>query len=256
MSVEVSTRVWKYSEQRGTALLILLALADWADDWGYCYPGHKAIAEKVRTTERNVYMLMKKMVKTGELRIIRQGTGGRNKITSIYQVVTGMSSEEIIESERLSPIAVDYLLSPENISPEKISPEISRDRIRQYINAVNIKLIKQQQFNDVSPEKISPEKISGEKSSTEISRELPQELIEKLQKLGWRGSIADVEHAWNNDPERVRQWLWYAKSKGMSAPLLRTVLRNEGEYPPKLDPNSEAALRRYVEGEFADYIGN
>lgn len=83
---------------------------------------------------------------------------------------------------------------------------------------------------------------------------LPGEIQRKLTKLGWRGSLADVEKAWQADPERVRQWLWYAGKQGWNGALLRTVLRNDGEYPPELDPSSDHARRRYLEGPYADII--
>ena len=249
MSIEVMTRVWRYSQQSGTALLILLALADWADDYGYCYPGHTAIARKARTTERNVYLILNRLAEMGEIRIVRRGAGGRRKETSIYHVTVGMTEQEIIQSEKLSPIARD--VSPENISPENISPEKSRNALnvlinRQYSAAVNDSI---QQHSDVSPEDFSPENFSGEKSFTEKSRNngqerLPREVQERLTRLGWRGSLADVEQAWQEDPERVRQWLWYAKRQGWSCALLRTVLRSPGEYPPELEPGSEADLQR------------
>ena len=83
---------------------------------------------------------------------------------------------------------------------------------------------------------------------------LPPEIETELKSLGWRGSLAEVEKAWREDPERVRQWLWYAGKQGMSGALLRTVLRSAGEYPPELDPNSPAVRRRYIEGPYADII--
>lgn len=84
--------------------------------------------------------------------------------------------------------------------------------------------------------------------------EIPPEIKDTLKRLGWRGSLADVEKAWQADPERVRQWLWYAGKQGWNGALLRTVLRNDGEYPPELDPSSDHARRRYLEGPYADFI--
>ncbi len=86
------------------------------------------------------------------------------------------------------------------------------------------------------------------------SRNLPPEIKDTLKRLGWRGSLADVETAWQADPERVRQWLWYAGKQGWNGALLRTVLRNAGEYPPELDPDSSQSRRRYLEGPYADLI--
>ncbi|NPV86310.1 MAG: hypothetical protein HPY45_09920 [Anaerolineae bacterium] len=83
---------------------------------------------------------------------------------------------------------------------------------------------------------------------------LPDKVQKQIFALGWRGSLADVEQAWREDAERVRQWLWYAKRQGWNGALLRTVLRNPGEYPPELDPDSALARRRYITGELADFI--
>jgi hypothetical protein len=275
MSIEIMTRVWKYSQQSGTALLVLLALADWADDWGYCYPGHAAIARKARTTERNVYLILNKLAEMGEIRIVRKGTGGKRKETSIYHVTVGMTEHEIVQSERLSPIARGVSpenfspenfspenFSPENFSPENFSPENSCSALNVLINrqlnaaAVNHVNQEQQHLIDVSPENFSPENFSGEKSFTEnqCNDQLPPEIQAQIKALGWRGSLADVEKAWQEDPERVRQWLWYARKQGMSGALLRTVLRNPNEYPPELEPGSELSRRRYLEGPYADYI--
>ena len=76
------------------------------------------------------------------------------------------------------------------------------------------------------------------------NKAIPAEIQKMLSRLGWRGSLADVEQAWQEDPERVRQWLWYAQRNGWSCALLRTVLRSPGEYPPELEPGSEADSRR------------
>ncbi len=262
MSIRVMSRVWEHSRQNGTALLVLLALADWSDDWGYCYPGHKSIAKKARTTERNVYLTLKKLEEEGEIVTIRRGSGGRSKVTSVYQVLVGMSEEEVRKSRLFSPIAkevISYADSPEEISPENSSSAL-KVLINRQLNAADSFTVNQQHLiNDGSPEEISPENFSGEKSFTENQcnknqNALPVEIREKLKALGWRGSLADVERAWQEDPERVRQWLWYVRKQGMSGAFLRTVLRNVEEYPPELEPNSEARRRSYIEGPYAEFI--
>jgi len=95
---------------------------------------------------------------------------------------------------------------------------------------------------------------AAERDKSKSPLNLPSEIVQELQALGWRGSLAEVEAAWQEDPERVRQWLWYAKKQGWKGALLRTVLRNAGEYPPELEPGSELSRRRYLEGPYADYI--
>ncbi len=83
---------------------------------------------------------------------------------------------------------------------------------------------------------------------------LPADIRDKLHALGWRGSQADVEAAWREDAERVRQWLWFAAKHNWSGALLRTALRSKGEYPPELDPSSLQSRRRYIEGDYAEFV--
>lgn len=76
MSVEVTAAVWKSSKASGTALLVLLAIADYADRDGRAYPSITSIAEKVRTSERNVQKLLRKLEAMGEIGV--QIMGGRH----------------------------------------------------------------------------------------------------------------------------------------------------------------------------------
>jgi len=149
MSVATSTRVWKRSTKGGASLLLLLAMADWSDDWGYCYPSLVQMANKCRQTDRNILNLIRELEMAGELRRVARGKGGRGKFSgSVYQVTAGMSAKEIRASEQVSPLAQTTLvrlqsgemaqpvprkkstktgekISPENFSPEKQSPDFS-----------------------------------------------------------------------------------------------------------------------------------
>ena len=92
MSVETSNRVWKQSGKGGTQLLLLLAMADWSDDWGYCHPSIEQMAIKCRQTERNILNLIADLEKSNELRRLARGKGGRGKGSgSVYQVITGLN---------------------------------------------------------------------------------------------------------------------------------------------------------------------
>ena len=142
MSVEPTTRVWTQSSKRNAPLLLLLALADWADEFGYCHPSLEQMAIKCRQTERNILNLIGELEKVDELRRVARGKGGRGKFSgSVYQVIAGMNAEEISASEQASPLArstVEKLESremglpasrkgksetDEKISGEKFSPE-------------------------------------------------------------------------------------------------------------------------------------
>ena len=129
--------------------MLLLAMADWSDDWGYCYPSIEQMAVKCRQTERNILNLIADLEQAGEMRRVARGKGGRGKFSgSVYQVIVGMSREDISASEQVSPKALDTFaridigemslpnprksnaqtgekISGEKFSPEKQSPDFS-----------------------------------------------------------------------------------------------------------------------------------
>lgn len=149
MSVETSNRVWKQSCKGGTPLLLLLALADWSDDWGYCHPSIEQMAIKCRQTERNILNLIADLEKSSELRRLVRGKGGRGKGSgSVYQVITGMSAIEVTTSERLSPLARATLAKL--ASGEVAPPSVQRSRSE-------------------TDEKFSGENLSSEKQSRNFS---------------------------------------------------------------------------------------
>ena len=78
MSVYVSTCVWKHHAAKGNARLVLLAMADTAQDDGTCWPGYEFLAAKTLLSERTVMRCVAALVEAGELtRIERPGTTNR-----------------------------------------------------------------------------------------------------------------------------------------------------------------------------------
>ena len=62
--------VWDNSKQKGSKLLMLLAIADRCDDYGVCYPGHKRLAEKARISKQAAAKNIKALEVAGELSVI------------------------------------------------------------------------------------------------------------------------------------------------------------------------------------------
>lgn len=83
MSIDVMSAVWKHSEHKGTDLLTLLSIADNASDDGFAYPGYDYIAAKTRMSKRAVQNVVKKLIASGELSLVAQGTQGRSNLYSI-----------------------------------------------------------------------------------------------------------------------------------------------------------------------------
>lgn len=82
MSIKIMNEVWTKSKMDGTALLLLLALADNANDDGHCWPSTHYLAEKIRVSKRSVIRLVKKIEAAGELKVKRE-KGHSNR----YQIV-------------------------------------------------------------------------------------------------------------------------------------------------------------------------
>jgi hypothetical protein len=84
MSIQVWNRVWDHSTARTGELLVLLAIADHANDRGLAWPGIESLALKTRQTPRHLTRCLKRLSTAGELVIHAQcGPHGTNR----YQVL-------------------------------------------------------------------------------------------------------------------------------------------------------------------------
>jgi hypothetical protein len=84
MSIQTMAAVWKGSQHSGSALLMMLAIADFADDKGVAYPAVSTLAEKTRMKQRNANYLLSELQASGEL-AIKIGEG--RKGTNLYRIV-------------------------------------------------------------------------------------------------------------------------------------------------------------------------
>jgi hypothetical protein len=83
MSVHVSSNVWRSCPQKHDRLLLMVALADYCNDEGYCWPSQTSLAKRIRGTERGVIRMLDDLIAEGELEIHRKGGNGRGD-TTIY----------------------------------------------------------------------------------------------------------------------------------------------------------------------------
>lgn len=89
MSLRVMTVVWDESPRKGGELIVLLALADWANEDGVCWPSVAKLAERARMSERSVQKVLTRLKDAGEVEIHYGGfISGRNR-TNTYRVLTG-----------------------------------------------------------------------------------------------------------------------------------------------------------------------
>lgn len=88
MAVAVSGLVWSgYTGPGGSEMLVLLALADWADDQGECWPSIAAIGKKVRLQERRVQCVLRNLIDGGWVSVVGNSRGGAPGSTRRYRIV-------------------------------------------------------------------------------------------------------------------------------------------------------------------------
>jgi helix-turn-helix protein len=79
MSIKVMNQIWESGHYANGTLLVLLALGDWANDEGQCWPSIKKLAAKCRMGERNTQNALNRLEKDGAIiRRINRGRGHAN----------------------------------------------------------------------------------------------------------------------------------------------------------------------------------
>lgn len=92
MSVQALSWVFSLGpDVGGTDRLVLLSLANHADDLGECWPGVARIAGEAGVSERTVRRSIQNLVEAGVLEVERQGSGARaagraDRATNLYRL--------------------------------------------------------------------------------------------------------------------------------------------------------------------------
>lgn len=120
MSVHETSRVWKTSQHKGGALLLMLAIADNANDWGYAFPGIEYLSQKTRMSERQVRRLIELAEETGELYVDQLSRRHG------YLILCGLDEGE--QRERFERFQRERLILLTQIKSDKMST-IRRDKM-------------------------------------------------------------------------------------------------------------------------------
>lgn len=82
------TRVWDgYIGSGGSELLALLALADWSDDEGRCFPSIERIGVKTRLSRSQAQRVIHGLIERGYLVVTGNETGGKPGSSRRYRIV-------------------------------------------------------------------------------------------------------------------------------------------------------------------------
>ncbi len=82
MSVKATNSVWERSRATGMTRLVLLAIADHADDAGRAWPSFARLAERCRMHRSSVARAIRQLIEFGELAVVEKG----QRCGNIYQI--------------------------------------------------------------------------------------------------------------------------------------------------------------------------
>lgn len=86
MSVTAMAWAWKRPGLTSTEVLVLLALADHADDEGLCWPGQRGVAEKARMARPTVNVIIRRLQDKGALTVIQRTDRDGRKLANRYRL--------------------------------------------------------------------------------------------------------------------------------------------------------------------------
>jgi hypothetical protein len=107
MSIKVSTEVWQGSRHKSGNLLLLLAMADHADDKGRAWPGIPLLAHKARLSERHTRRCLSELLASGELEILPEPapSGGKWYQIRLDLLTPDNLSTETSASDHRTPVS-------------------------------------------------------------------------------------------------------------------------------------------------------
>lgn len=78
MAIAIMTEVWKQKRYKGEKFLVLLALADYADESGFSYPSTRTLCAKTNLSERGAIGILSSLTDDGVLTTRRGGGRGNS----------------------------------------------------------------------------------------------------------------------------------------------------------------------------------
>lgn len=206
MSVRTLARVWEYSRHSGTHLLMMLAIADFADDDGNAYPAVGTLATKCRMKERNARYLLQELTASGELAVKRNaGPKGANR----YRIILPPPLQHIAPLQQSAPLqpvaatpAMDCRQPLQHIAPE---PSLNRQE-PSFSNSEELLV--------GSTADVRPGKVAGKKGIPACPHQdiiaLYHELLPASPKIrDWTPAReAHLRARWNEVPDRQNLSYW------------------------------------------------
>ena len=124
MSVKVSSWVWGLETLTDNApLLVLLALADAANDEGYCWHNQKTLCKKSRQSESTARRALRKLEAMGLVTTFRRMTS-KGLASNLYLLNVGAEPDHTLQSDQSVTLNV-----PDGATIDEVIAEVERHRL-------------------------------------------------------------------------------------------------------------------------------
>lgn len=124
-------QVWEKSESKGSHRLVLLFLADYANEAGECWPGVATIADRCKLGERYVQRILGDLTAAGEIEVVtRPGRSNVYRLGVVYSSPQGVAYSSPRGEPQYTP-GVNPSTPRSNIDPLK---ETSSDPLLELVN--------------------------------------------------------------------------------------------------------------------------
>lgn len=133
MSVKALSAAFDDSRATDSAFVVLLAMADWADQNGRCYPSYKQIAEKARVSRATAIESVRTLVKLGEIERVEQGkepddsddqapANVRAQWRNLYRIVLIKPRGQVVQGPDPldTPVPIAQVVQPSDPLPENL----------------------------------------------------------------------------------------------------------------------------------------
>lgn len=211
MSVRASSSVWRSSLSEGSSRLILLALADNADDDGLCWPSVALLARKARVSESTVHRALAALVAGGDLTIDEGGGRKSNRYHVTIYPDTGVRLTP--HKETMTPLGSHGdtpAVSP--MTPESSVEASLEPGVRPTVRVPRARL--RDTYGEDARRGVAAyadsRKSAGLPVSRDVARLLPRPFM-KLRSEGWTQDLClravQTYAATNRSPLYFREWV-------------------------------------------------
>lgn len=221
------SQVWNMEIEDSTTKLTLMALADFSDDEGYCYPSYEVLAKKISKSKRTAIRAVEKLAELGFLQKEKRELNDGTSRTNLYKIVS--EKERVTQTPPMmtnEKEAVTYMTSHSGTDDTRVVTNVSLHSDKG-VTPINIttnrtvsRTIKEPSINPLPPKGVSLPDF--------IDPNLWQEYLaykkERREKLSSKG----IEM-------KFSEWAKWA-SEGIDVnECLREAMRNEwqGVFKPK-----------------------